>query len=92
MCGEKVLADGSVPEMARQHHGNILAVDMESSGFAEACKHLHRPWAVFRGISDFADPRKGDRWHVPAAAAAAAAARLFLMQAYTPADERDSFW
>ena len=50
------------------------------------------PWAVFRGISDYADPKKGDKWQVAAAVAAAAAAKEFLSQSYCPPEERDELF
>lgn len=91
MCGEKVLVDNGLYKLSEQVNRKIYAVDMESYGFADACEHTHKPWVVFRGISDYADPKKDDSRHIPASVAAAATAELFLRYAYKLPEERREF-
>ncbi|KAL3470138.1 purine and uridine phosphorylase [Aspergillus californicus] len=52
---------------------NILCVDMEAAGLMDSF-----PCLVVRGISDYADSHKNDRWQPYAAAAAAAYAKELL--------------
>jgi nucleoside phosphorylase len=91
MCGEKVLVDDGLAKMSEDVSRRIYAVDMESYGFAAACEHRHKPWIVFRGISDYADPKKDDSAHIPASVLAAVTARLFLREVYKVAEERNQF-
>jgi len=91
MCGEKVLVDDGLRKMSQDVNRKIYAVDMESYGFAAACEHSHKPWIVFRGISDYADPKKDDSRHIAASVAAAATAHLFLRHAYKLPEERPEF-
>jgi nucleoside phosphorylase len=91
MCGEKVLVDDSIKQVSESVERKIWAVDMESYGFAATCNHCEQEWAVFRGISDYADVKKDDSQHTSASIAAAVTARLFLTQAFRPADERREF-
>jgi adenosylhomocysteine nucleosidase len=81
ITGEKVRRDGSLVEL-NKHNDLIKAVDMESTGFARAVSNT--PWAVFRGISDYADQHKADNWHMVAALAASVALRDFLETQYEP--------
>ena len=53
LAGEKLLADGSLPEMRESYHEKIRAAEMEGSGFARVCREYGKPWLVFRGVSDF---------------------------------------
>ena len=91
MCGEKVLVDDGLSKLSQDVNRKIYAVDMESYGFAAACEHSHKPWVVFRGISDYADPKKDDSRHIAASVAAAATAHLFLRHAYKLPEERPEF-
>lgn len=91
MCGEKVLVDDGLRKLAQDVNRKIYAVDMESYGFAAACEHSRKPWVVFRGISDYADPKKDDSRHIVASVAAAVTARLFLQRAYKLPEERQEF-
>lgn len=81
VVGEKVLANGKLPRLARDND-EVYAVEMEGSGFASACDHCHVPWMIIRGITDYADKKKNDGWHVPASVAAATLTRIFLQSAY----------
>jgi nucleoside phosphorylase len=91
MCGEKVLVDDSIKQVSESVERKIWAVDMESYGFAATCNHCDQEWAVFRGISDYADVKKDDSRHKSASIAAAVTARLFLTEAFRPIDERREF-
>jgi nucleoside phosphorylase len=70
--------------MQKQYHQEVLAAEMEGSGFARACREHAVPWLVFRGISDFGDANKsklGD-WKATAALSAATAVVAFLKKDY----------
>lgn len=71
---------GAVADLLRQHYDDVLAVEMESAGVAEAA-HLNRsvPTLTIRGISDRAD---GAKAYVEAAGSqvvAAAHAAVFAL-------------
>ena len=58
MSGEKLIADGSLPDMQGTYHDKVRAGDQESHGFAKLCENRNINWMVFRGISDFGDGDK----------------------------------
>lgn len=89
MCGEKVIVDDSMAEQSEQINRKLACVDMESYGFSASCAHREKPWLVFRGISDFADPKKDDAKHVSASIAAAVTARFFLAEQYVEREARN---
>jgi nucleoside phosphorylase len=89
--GERLLADGSLRRMRQKFNERIRAGDQECSGFVQACVVGQAKWAVFRGISDFGDPKKSDQEHVRASLAAAATAATFLGHAYTAARDEVSW-
>lgn len=91
VVGEKVLADGSLPKTAKKLSDQVFAVEMEGSGFASACNHCKVPWLDIRGISDLANPKKNDGWHVPASVAAATLTRIFLEKEYRKEAEEIMF-
>jgi nucleoside phosphorylase len=77
--GEKLLRDpGKLREVRADIHGKVEAGDMEAHGFARACEQQSVPWLVIRGISDFGDSFKDDRFHDLAARTAAVAMVDFL--------------
>jgi nucleoside phosphorylase len=90
LCGEKVVVDGSVGEARNQFNRKILGIDMESYGFAATCNYLRQPWFIFRGISDYANPKKNDAKHVSAAVAAAVTTKMFLIDKYKTPEELGS--
>jgi len=57
---------------------NVLAVEMEGSGIADATWFYGVGYLIIRGICDYCDGRKGDRWQGYAAAVAAAYFRSVL--------------
>jgi len=61
--GEKLLRNPSVLYRLRWHmHGRIEVGEMEAAGLQTACRHHQLPWLVIRGISDFGDKLKDDRF------------------------------
>lgn len=76
--GEKLLRDPSKLRRIRTLHGKVEVGEMEAAGFVSACRVGDVPWMVVRGISDFGDELKNDRFHSFAACAAAAVTRDFI--------------
>ena len=77
---DDLLRDGSAFDKMSKYHQGIRAAEMEAGGFSRACEDRDppKPWMVIRGISDFADEFKGDRFHDLASCAAAVYLDLFL--------------
>ncbi|KAJ5160050.1 purine and uridine phosphorylase [Penicillium canariense] len=71
-----VVKDGQLRDMLRDDLG-IYCVEMEAAGLLDSF-----PCLVIRGICDYADSHKNDRWQPYAAAAAAAYAKELL--SYVP--------
>lgn len=70
--GELVIKDATLRDrLAREH--NLLCFEMEAAGAL-----VDLPCMVIRGISDYCDSHKNDRWHGYASLAAAAYARQLL--------------
>jgi nucleoside phosphorylase len=68
-----LLRDGEVlVDQANKLHQQIRAGEMEAAGFVSACNQEYPqiPWYVVRGISDFGDALKNDKFHEMAACAA----------------------
>lgn len=61
----------------------VKAVEMESSGAADALWVARKNYFVIRGICDYANPHKNDAWQEYAAAAAAAFAKSFIEDTLT---------
>jgi len=59
-------------------HGRIKVGEMEASGLATACHQENVHWLVIRGVSDFGDKSKIDRFHKFAAQMAAAVLADFV--------------
>lgn len=78
LSGEKLIRDGTLPELAKDYHDKTMAAEEEAGGFCKACEEHNIPWLVFRGISDFGDPSKTKKVQSMAALAAATAAATFL--------------
>ncbi|PKY06986.1 purine and uridine phosphorylase [Aspergillus campestris IBT 28561] len=78
-AGELVIRHGQLrDELAKQY--GILCFEMEAAGAL-----ADFPCLVIRGIADYSDSHKNDRWHGYAAAAAAAYARELFF--HMPVDE-----
>jgi nucleoside phosphorylase len=66
-------------DQLRKEH-RVRAVEMEGSGVADATWQGEAGYLVVRGIVDFADGEKGDRWHGYGSFAAASVLRALLEQ------------
>lgn len=77
--GEKLIRDPDRFRALRDLHGKLEVAEMEAVGVANACDRAGTPYLVVRGISDFGDERKDDRFHELAARAAAVVARDFIV-------------
>jgi nucleoside phosphorylase len=92
LTGDKVRVDEPFEEMQKQYHEKGRIIEMESSGFSKTCEDYEIPWLIFRGISDYAEPKskegdeeKGepkDIWQPIASLSAATAAINFLQNSY----------
>ncbi|QEY17558.1 phosphorylase [Cellvibrio sp. KY-GH-1] len=70
--GEKLLRDPEKFLGMRELHGKIEIAEMEGAGLFAACANFGKPVLMVRGISDFGDSKKDNRFHLLAAKAAAA--------------------
>jgi nucleoside phosphorylase len=70
--GEKLLRDPEKFFGMRELHGKIEVAEMEGAGLFAACGNFGKPVLMVRGISDFGDALKDNRFHLLAAKAAAA--------------------
>lgn len=77
--GELVMKDGLLRDKLAEQYG-VLCFEMEAAGALTAF-----PCLVIRGISDYADSHKNNKWQGFAAAAAAAYARQLFF--HMPVDE-----
>jgi len=57
---------------------SIKAIEMEASGLADAAWLSDVPYFIVRGVCDYADSLKNDRWHAYAAVAAASYVRALI--------------
>ena len=80
--GEKLIRDPERFRALRDLHGKLEVAELEAEGVANACERAGIPFVVVRGISDFGDERKDDRFHELAAKAAAVVARDFIVCAH----------
>ncbi|KAK0638066.1 hypothetical protein DIS24_g10188 [Lasiodiplodia hormozganensis] len=78
-AGELVVKDGLLRDKLANQYG-ILCFEMEAAGVL-----ADFPCLVIRGISDYSDSHKNDKWHGYAAATAAAYARQLFF--HMPVDE-----
>jgi nucleoside phosphorylase len=76
--GEKLLKDPDKLREVRRLHGKVEVGEMEAAGLVEGCRLRQVPWLVIRGISDFGDALKDDRFHELASKSAAAVLADFL--------------
>ncbi len=76
--GEKLLRDPEKLLAVREQHGKTEAGEMEAAGVVDGCRRGAVPWLVIRGISDFGDDLKDDRFHTFASCAAAAVLHDFV--------------
>lgn len=72
--GDKLVKDATIRDLIVQHAGEeCICLEMEAAGLMNSF-----PCLVVRGICDYADSHKNDRWQRYAAATAAAYAKEFL--------------
>lgn len=81
--GEKVIANREAAEYLRALQPKLAAIEMEGAGVAAAALGAVRRvgFLAIRGLCDFADEAKDDRWQVFAAHSAATFASQFLKSA-----------
>jgi nucleoside phosphorylase len=63
-------------ELKREH--NVYAIEMEASGIADATWEAGIGYYVVRGISDYCDSHKNNKWHKYSSLAAAAYAKALI--------------
>ena len=71
--GNRVIEDGVTRDWLSLQLGGVLCFEVEAAGLMN-----NFPCIVIRGISDYADSHKNDRWQPYAAAAATACAKELL--------------
>ena len=81
--GEKLLRDPEKFLGMREIHGKIEVAEMEGAGLFAACANFGKPVLMVRGISDFGDSKKDNRFHFLAAKAAAAVAVDYIANGMT---------
>jgi len=74
-----LLADAMERERIRVEHG-VRAVEMEGSGLADAAWNFGVGYAVVRGICDYCDAGKDNRWQMHASICAGAYARQLVTE------------
>ncbi|HEX8699221.1 MAG TPA: hypothetical protein VF815_10325 [Myxococcaceae bacterium] len=79
--GEKLLRDPSkLSGLRASLHGKIEVGEMEAAGIASACHRAGVDFLIIRGISDFGDGQKDDRFHQLASTGAAIVAVDFIQE------------
>lgn len=76
-CADMLLRDERLRDQLAARHG-FVAVEMESSGVAASAAQHGIHWFAVRGIADYCDVVKNDRWHGYASMASAAYVRAML--------------
>jgi nucleoside phosphorylase len=83
LAGNKLLSDKlTLNKLINKYHDKARAAEMEANGFALTCDGYLTPWLVFRGISDYGDSKKNDKYQIPAALSAIYACDLYLRKDY----------
>lgn len=81
--GEKLLRDPERFKALKELNGKIEVVEMEGAGVFAACAIQKKPVLMIRGISDFGDSTKDNRFHFLAAKAAAAVTADYIAYGLT---------
>lgn len=84
--GEKLLRDPDKFLGMRELHGKTEVAEMEGAGLFAACANFGKPVLMIRGISDFGDSKKDNRFHLLAAKAAAAVTVDYIAHGMTLQD------
>lgn len=79
--GASVVEDEDIFDFLSHSNRKVLGLDMEASGLAASSEVLGLPFLVAKGVSDFADTHKDDRYRLFAARAFAEAAIQLLRKA-----------
>jgi nucleoside phosphorylase len=79
--GDKVISDANERDKIAASNRKILAIEMEGYGVIEAAHQTFERvrCLVIRGLCDYADSTKNDKWHPYAAAVAAGFTKQFLL-------------
>lgn len=85
-CANVVLKTASVRSRLKEDF-DAMAIEMESSGLAEAVLHARKGYFVVRGTCDYGNDDKNKEWQPYAATAAAAFARELVESMPLAADE-----
>lgn len=90
--GAAVVEDEAIFDVLANSSRKVLGLDMEASGVAASAEALNIPVIVAKGVSDFADTYKDDRYRLFAARASAEALiRLVRNADYLVPGSRSSF-
>lgn len=81
--GEKLLRDPEKFKALKELNGKIEVIEMEGSGVFTACAMQKKPVLMIRGVSDFGDSTKDNRFHFLAAKAAAAVTADYIAHGLT---------
>lgn len=81
--GEKLLRDPEKFRALKELNGKIEVAEMEGAGVFAACANHKKPVLMIRGISDFGDSTKDNRFHDLAAKAAAAVTADYIAYGLT---------
>ncbi len=81
--GEKLLRDPEKFKALKELNGKIEVVEMEGAGVFAACAIQKKPVLMIRGVSDFGDSTKDNRFHFLAAKAAAAVTADYIAHGLT---------
>ncbi|MGE0751468.1 MAG: hypothetical protein AB7K64_12890 [Variibacter sp.] len=84
VAGEQLRRDNPLPQLVERYGDQIMAIEMEGSGFAATCDRKDIRWLIFRGVSDYGDMKKRDTWQPMAALHAGLAARSFVEHELRP--------
>lgn len=84
--GEKLLRDPEKFLGMRELHGKSEVAEMEGAGLFASCANFGKPVLMVRGISDFGDSKKDNRFHLLAAKAAAAVTVDYIANGMTLQD------
>ena len=84
--GEKLLRDPEKFLGLREIHGKTEVAEMEGAGLFAACANFGKPVLMVRGISDFGDSNKDNRFHLLAAQTAAAVTADYIANGLTLQD------
>jgi len=76
-AANKLLRNPKLRDKLAADH-NVIAIEMGSSGIADAAWTHNQPYTVIRGVSDYCDDKKDEAWHMYAAIVAAAYARTLI--------------